>query len=109
MDVTKEWLEREYVAGQRGLRDLAAEAAVSHQHISNKLKEYGIPRRGPRARVPQLYDAALLRRLYVERQMSTLAIAAHFKCDQSAVAKALRRAGVVMRKRGALRRVAAES
>jgi transposase-like protein len=91
----EEDVRRLYVAQRRTIAATAAALGTSVHQVKAALDAAGIQRR-PRG-LQKMFDAdaATLTRLYLDQQVSVMAIAARYGCAQETVCKALARHGIV--------------
>lgn len=99
----RHWLVDAYLTRRLAIDEMAAEAGCSAAHIRNELRRHGVHRRrAPTAREGWMeLTPDVLHQLYVVEELTLREIAERAGGSDGRVLKALRRAGIARRPRGA--------
>lgn len=94
-----DWLRERYVNQQQDMTTMASEADCGVAGVCNALRRAGISARTPPV-IPELADAAWLRRRYWMEDGSTTSIGAELGCSTNRVRQAMIRLGLPLRAKG---------
>lgn len=97
-----EWLREQYHGEGRSLTDIAEECGVSHQSVRAQMERHGIERRSmseaqTSGEIQYLHDADWLRQEYIEKERTTVDIAAELGVTRWVVGRWVNRHGMKTR------------